>query len=306
MAAGSTNGGNSSGIDSEEADRTWRDDSNSDPTGPEGCGGMDGVLMTGYVFETADLLDEQRKYMQESLDPMTIARLESLGVGPGWRCLDVGGGGGSIARWLGERVGDNGHVLVTDVDTGGLASAGNVTVRLHDIVDDELPDAEFDLVHARLVLLHLAQRDRALTRMVRALKPGGWLLLVEFDCTWMPVLSAPDDAAAALFGRFHAALCHLLSGSGADIAWGVRAYRALQDQGLVELGNGAHAEAWPGDSSGCRWLHVNSLQLQEQLIGTGLVTDVELDALRGLLTDPTFVASSYLTISTWGRRANAG
>jgi 2-polyprenyl-3-methyl-5-hydroxy-6-metoxy-1,4-benzoquinol methylase len=125
------------------------------------------VVMTGYVFEASDLLDEQRKYMQQSLDPMTIARLEALGVGPGWRCLEVGGGGGSIVRWLGERVGDTGRVLVTDVDTGGLESAGNVTVRRHDIVDEELPDGGFDLVHARLVLLHLAQRDRALTRMAR-------------------------------------------------------------------------------------------------------------------------------------------
>lgn len=258
--------------------------------------------MTGYVFEASDLVGEQRRYMQQALDPITVARLEALGVGPGWRCLEVGGGGGSIAGWLGERVGTAGHVLVTDVDVGGLTEAGNVTVRRHDIVADELPESGFDLVYARLVLLHLPQRHRALARMVRALRPGGRLLLVEFDCTWMPVLRAPDDAAAAMFGRFHAALCQLLTRSGADVAWGRHAYRALHDQGLAEVDNRAHAEAWSGDSAGCRWLHTNSLQLHDQLVGTGLITAGELGALRGLLADPTFVVSSYLTISTWGRR----
>jgi ubiquinone/menaquinone biosynthesis C-methylase UbiE len=258
--------------------------------------------MTGYVFEASDLVGEQRTYMQQALDPVTTTRLEALGVGPGWRCLEVGGGGGSIAGWLGDRVGETGQVLVTDVDTGGLTGAGNVAVRRHDIVADELPESGFDLVYARLVLLHLPQRRRALARMVRALRPGGWLLLVEFDCTWMPVLRAPDDAAAALFGQFHAALCQLLTRSGADIAWGAHAYRALHDEGLAEVGNQARAEAWAGDSAGCRWLHVNSLQLHDQLIGTGLITAGGLGALRGLLADPTFVVSSYLTICTWGRR----
>src|ERR1039458_7122444 len=39
----------------------------------------------------------------------------------------------------------------------------------------------FDLVHARLVLVHVPQRAQALAAMVAALKPGGWLLLEEAD-----------------------------------------------------------------------------------------------------------------------------
>ena len=49
-------------------------------------------------------------------DPGTIRHLESRGVGPGWHCLEVGGGAGSVAAWLATRVGPTGHVLVTDID----------------------------------------------------------------------------------------------------------------------------------------------------------------------------------------------
>lgn len=259
--------------------------------------------MTGYVFDASDLVGEQRKYMQQALDPITTARMEALGVGPGWRCLEVGGGGGSIADWLSERAGNSGHVLVTDVDPDEIRrNAENISIRRHDIVSDELPEAEFDLVHARLVLLHLPERHRALTRMVRALRPGGWLLLGEFDCTWMPVLSAPNEDTTRLFRRFHAGLCQLLTRAGADIAWGTHAYQALRGQGLAEVGHCAQAHPWPGGSVGCRWLHVNSLQLQDKLIAAGLLTAAELDTLRDLLADPRFVVSSYLTTSTWGRR----
>lgn len=117
----------------------------------------------------------------------------------------------------------------------------------------------------------------------------------------MPVLSAPEEEAARLFERFHDGLCHLLTRAGADVAWGTQAYRALLAQGLAEVGSCAQAEPWPGGSVGCRWLDVNSRQLQDKLVAAGLVTAAELDALRNLLADPAFAVSSYLTISTWGR-----
>jgi hypothetical protein len=87
-------------------------------------------------------------------DPGTIGHLEKCGIGPGWHCLEVGGGGGSIAAWLSQRVGPTGGVLVTDIDPRHLKSLkfANLEVRCHNIVKDPLPEASFDLVHARLVL----------------------------------------------------------------------------------------------------------------------------------------------------------
>ena len=59
---------------------------------------------------------ERLQNFQELLDPGTIRHLETIGVAPGWRCLEVGGGAGSITSWLCERVGPAGHVTATDLE----------------------------------------------------------------------------------------------------------------------------------------------------------------------------------------------
>jgi len=114
-------------------------------------------------------------------DPQTIRHLATLGVSCGWRCLEVGAGSGTIAKWLADRAGPTGHVLVTDVDTRFLEPLRGPTldVRAHHIGSDSLPNAEFDLIHTRLVLMHVRERDTALARMISSLKVGGWLLVEE-------------------------------------------------------------------------------------------------------------------------------
>jgi len=57
---------------------------------------------------------EERRRRMELLervqDPATIEHLRRIGVAPGWRCLELGAGGGSIAAWLARRVGLGGPV----------------------------------------------------------------------------------------------------------------------------------------------------------------------------------------------------
>lgn len=121
--------------------------------------------------------------LQRTLDPLTVRRLDRLGVGAGWRCLEVGAGAGSIARWLAERVGLSGLVVATDIDVSQLAepTLPNLQVRRHNILEDELEPASYDLVHCRALLMHLADPQLALTRMAAALRSGGWLCIEELD-----------------------------------------------------------------------------------------------------------------------------
>src|SRR5215469_14703965 len=113
--------------------------------------------------------------LSELFDEVTIHHLEKCGVRYGWSCLEVGGGSGSIARWLADHVGPTGRVLATDIDTRFLETPGsrNLEVRRHDIAVDPLPQGTFDLVHSRLVLLHVPQREQALASMISGLKTGG-------------------------------------------------------------------------------------------------------------------------------------
>ncbi len=99
--------------------------------------------------------------LSELFDPGTIRHLNNSGVSRGWRCLEVGGGGGSVASWLADRVGHTGYVLATDIDPRFLETLKhpNIEVLRHNIVTDPLPEAGFDLVHTRLVLLHIPQRE---------------------------------------------------------------------------------------------------------------------------------------------------
>lgn len=137
------------------------------------------------------------------LDPGTFELLDRLGVKAGWRCLEVGAGGGSVAAWLCDRAGPHGSVLATDIDATVLRELEHprLEVRVHDVLTDQLPEREFDLVHARLVLAWLARPELGLRRMVAALKPGGLMLVEEMDFHSIAPDAGLDLAKEALFAR---------------------------------------------------------------------------------------------------------
>ena len=93
-------------------------------------------------------------------------------------------------------------MLVTDIDPhmlAVLATLGQppIEIQRHDIGTDPVPEQTFDLIHARLVLIHVPAREAALQQMVTALKPGGWLIVEDFDPTLIDRSYATSDAAAA-------------------------------------------------------------------------------------------------------------
>ena len=140
--------------------------------------------MTTYLFDQAWRQEHDRLRALEALfDDASTYHLDRLGVSPGWRCLEVGAGACGVARWLAGRVGPTGQVLATDLDPRFLDSHGrdNLKVTRHDILADPLPDACFDLAHARAVLEHTPNRHQALARMVAAVRPGGWVLVEDVD-----------------------------------------------------------------------------------------------------------------------------
>ncbi|MFF3381221.1 methyltransferase [Streptomyces sp. NPDC002680] len=146
------------------------------------------------------------------------------------------------------------------------------------------------------------RRLAALDRMVRALRPGGRLVLDEFDCAWVPVLSAPSPGAATLFETVHDALIDLLTRAGADPRWGLRTYGALRAAGLTDVASATWAGAWPGGGAGVRLHAVNVRQVRDRLVAECGVPDADIDEFLRLLDDPAFAVNSYPLISTWGTR----
>lgn len=130
----------------------------------------------------ADTESGRLQLLEACHDPGTIRRLDRLGVSRGWRCLELGAGYGSIARWLAERVGPTGSVVAADIDPRFLTNMpAGVEVRRLDIRHDDLEVDTYDLVHCRAVLMHLPDPAVAFARMVAALRPGGLFLVEEGD-----------------------------------------------------------------------------------------------------------------------------
>ncbi|CAL9368116.1 hypothetical protein SUDANB121_00812 [Nocardiopsis dassonvillei] len=256
----------------------------------------------GYVFDNHnENAGDQHRFLAAAYDPLTTSRLAATGVGPGWHCLEVGAGGGSVAHWLAARVAPGGSVTATDVKPDHIAPAPGLEVLRHDITRDPLPEAAFDLVHSRLVLLHLPERIRVLDRLVRALKPGGVLQLDEFDITYGPSLLMPDTAARELYERFLEAKTRLMARAGADPAWGRNAAEAMHRAGLVEVDPLPHLEQWHAGSPGVHLISHHTRHLRDAFVREGM-TDGDLARVRDLLADPRFRASSCAVYSVQGRK----
>jgi SAM-dependent methyltransferase len=261
--------------------------------------------VSAYVFDQAWEAERVRLAgLELGLDPGTIHHLEALRVGAGWRCWEIGGGGGSIAAWLCEHVGDGGHVFATDLETTFLEKLryANVAVRRHDIVADDPPDGQFDLVHARWVLHWLPAREQALRRMIAALRPRGWLLVEE------PDFVTPFHACASETVRkvVTAGILALEAMSGAQSEYGRCLLDDVCEQGLVDVEALGRVQMMRGGSPLCAHLRLSIAKVRATLVSSGAATAEEIDEALARLDDPAFTTMSTITMAVWGRRAAAG
>jgi len=128
----------------------------------------------------------------------TVAR--KLALKEGDRVLDVGCGDGLVGPRAAELVGPDGHVTLSDFSEQLLrhaaeaAAAAGLAARcsfVHSALPDldGLPDASYDVVTIRSVLIYVADKAAALAAVYRVLRPGGRVSLFE------PInsFSAPSD-----------------------------------------------------------------------------------------------------------------
>jgi SAM-dependent methyltransferase len=256
-----------------------------------------------YLLDNQQSEAGQRFEALSSLfNPSTFRHTKAVGLSEGWRVWEVGAGGPSVPAHFAEEVGVGGYVLATDIDTSWLGGGDTgYAVRRHDVGSEQPPAGCFDLVHARLVLVHVPQRDRALVAMVGALKPGGWLLLEEADPALQPLV-CPDESGPeqALANKLKRGFRTLLAERGVDLAYGRTLPRLLRSAGLSDVQSDAF---FPMGGPACAELERATVwQVRDALIAAGIATDAELEQhLLNVATGRLDLATSPM-VSAWGRK----
>ncbi|MEV8066954.1 methyltransferase domain-containing protein [Streptomyces sp. NPDC085995] len=261
----------------------------------------------GYLLDNRQTEAGTRfEALGELFDPVTFRHIDQFGIRAGMRCWEVGAGGPSVPLGLAERVGPTGEVLATDIDTSWLAGlaglgGGVIETRRHDVAADPPPAGGFDLVHARLVLVHVTDRAEALRRMIQALRPGGVLFLEDADPALQPLL-CPDESGPEqrLANRLRSGFRALMAQRGADLAYGRTLPRLLREAGLTDVRADAY---FPITSPACAVLEAATVrQIRDRLVAEGLATDEEIERhLANVATGRLDLATAPM-VSAWGRR----
>lgn len=240
--------------------------------------------------------------LSDLYDASTIHYIEQCGIERGWSCLEVGAGGGSIASWLCARVGLSGRVLATDIELRFLRTPSHpgLEVRRHDIRSEALPMGEFDLAHARLVLMHLPDWQNALRKMVDALKPGGCIVIEEFDD--LSFLPDPSINPRERTLKIRHAFQQVLAARGVNLGCGRLLPQEFQAIGLVGVGAEANVSMWSGSSAGTDLLKLSCQQLREPILASGLISQDEFEADLRRVDELDYLMPSPMMWTVWGRK----
>jgi SAM-dependent methyltransferase len=251
-----------------------------------------------YVL-TKDWPGEQERLvlLEAMADGLSIAAIRAAGVPPGARCLDVGAGSGSIARWFAREVCDPALVVATDVDARLLAplEAEGVQVLVHDVVVDDFAPRSFDVIHCRSVLEHLVTRDEVVGRMADWLAPDGALVLV--DCASFPIASSHH----AVYRTAMQAWVDVLALTGTDYDWSRTFPAPLRRHGYRDVGSLVTTPVLRGGGPTARFWKLTLETLRARIVTAGLSTDAALDDTQRLLDDPEFWDLGPAFVAAWGR-----
>jgi SAM-dependent methyltransferase len=247
-----------------------------------------------YILGT----EERRRLelLEQCLDPMTARSLDAIGVEAGWRCLELGGGGGSVTRMFCDRVGPGGRVTAVDLDTRFLEELGreNLEVQCRDVVADGLPGDAYDLIHARLLLMHLPTREKFVGEMAAALRPGGWLLVEDLDT--YPLRALTEGVYAGVMDKaieaFHMA--------NAASTFGRQLPALFDAAGLEDVEAVCEVMTYRGGSPGAQLILTSMDQLRPALLAVGATED-QLEDLRHVLNDPAKWFAGFAIYSVRGR-----
>ena len=256
--------------------------------------------MARYAYDAAWQQERARLAGIEALwEPGSRALLGALGVEAGARCLEIGAGGGALVEWLAERVGPRGAVLATDLDprfVEPLAGA-TVEVRRHDITTGPPERDAFDVVHARLVVEHLPDPRAAVANMAAAVRPGGWLVVEDYD--WTAFGGDPPDA---LIARVAAGVTGFMAMGGFDPLYGRRVVSDLAAAGLAEVRGEGRQLVIDDAHPGFAFFRLSFEALRDGAIAAGTIDPADADAFAARLAEGGLRVITPVVVAAIGRR----
>jgi 2-polyprenyl-3-methyl-5-hydroxy-6-metoxy-1,4-benzoquinol methylase len=263
--------------------------------------------MSDYTIERGLGVRERMDLLAAVRGPATLRLLDSLPLGVGARCVDVGCGGGHVTIELARRVGPGGSVVGIDLDEALLETArneaaalglANITFRVSAVED--LNEAGLDLAFARAVLMHLRDPEHVVRLMADAVRPGGVVAIEDANfagCFTYPLCPAYD--------RWVDWYQETVRRNGGDPELGLRLATLFRAAGLTLMGLRVAQEVFVEGPE--KQLQQKSMSKQRAaVLAAGVATADEYDAahteLRAFADDATTMIAGPRFIQAWARR----
>jgi ubiquinone/menaquinone biosynthesis C-methylase UbiE len=266
-----------------------------------------------YTLRGGFAEDRRLRTQAEHLREHTAALLEPIELADGARALDLGCGPGGALEMLSDLVGPGGRVLGVDLDPGSVAAArtsaqdrglDNVEIVRADARATGLTKSSFDLVHVRLLLVNISAPEQVVDEIVRLVKPGGWVAVLEPDVA-LRVCYPPHAALEHIAELLARAYQH----NGADLYVARRLPHLLASAGMEKIAVQARAPVCPaGDPQ--RTVCLDLVQnMRSKILRWGLIRARELDRLdqaaRRHLDDPGTLSVPVTYFMAWARKPAA-
>ena len=264
-----------------------------------------------YALGSDQAERDRLRRQTEELRGHSATLLARVRIRPGSSVIDLGCGPSGILDLLSESVGHRGHVVGVELNPVSVALAiefagthglANVQVIQHDARRTGLPDASFDLVHTRTLLINVPDPAAVLAEMHRLVRPGGWVAVMEPDSAVSmchPPLAAWDRLTEVYLAAFRA--------DGADPFIGRRLPELLRQADFTDIGAEAKADLIPAGHSR-RAIRADLVRsMRPKIIDRGIADEQELDqldrAVRQHLADPRTLVMPNLYFLAWGRKS---
>lgn len=196
---------------------------------------------------------------------MTEGLFERLQVGPGWRCLEVGAGTGTVSFPLSERIRGRGGSLdlversprYADYLRREIAGRRLPHVRVieSEMLDAPLPNHRYDLIFARWVFLFLPRVEAHLRKLVSALAPGGVLAIEDYHRDSMAMYPRPST-----WNEFVAADRAWFASQGGDLNIAGRLPALYRKVGLKDVEAVPHLKVGFPESDVWKWVEAYFLK----------------------------------------------